>query len=158
MLVTKTKITDCQLEPNDKTKLVVTVQNSSPVATANDVEAFATLQCGNVKGIQLLPKSKNFGSIPPKGSATQEFEICTTNANPNKYRVLFRMKYQSEVPANQCGVNLISLSDYETVSIAEHFRNPVSRKEMLIIAGIFTLFFYLVSTCICQSRRTIWRN
>ena len=46
--------------------------------------------------------------------------------------------------------NLISLSDYETVSIAENFRNPVSRKEMLIIAGIFTLFFYLVSICIRQ--------
>lgn len=54
--------------------------------------------------------------------------------------------------------NLISLSDYETVSIAENFRNPVSRKEMLIIAGIFTLFFYLVSICIRQSRRTIWRD
>ena len=51
--------------------------------------------------------------------------------------------------------NLISLSDYETISIAENFRNPESRKDMLIIAGIFTLFFNLVSTSIYQSRRTM---
>ena len=102
MLVAKAKITDCQLEPTDKTKLIVTVQNSSPVATANNVEAVASLQCGGAKGIQLSPKSRTFGSIPPKGKATQEFEICTNEANPNKYKVLFNMKYKYEVPTHEC--------------------------------------------------------
>ncbi len=102
MLTTSAKITDCQLEPDDKTKFVVTVTNSSPNLTANGVVAIPTLNSGNAKCIALTPRQVDFGSIGPKKAATRELEISTSNAQPNKYRVLFALKYSCEIPKQQC--------------------------------------------------------
>jgi len=101
MLTTAAKITDCQLEPNDKTKFVVTITNTSPTATANNVVTTPNLQ-GLVKGIEVTPKQVDFGAIPPKGKVTKELEICTTDAVPNRYKVLFPLKYSCEIPKQEC--------------------------------------------------------
>ena len=101
MLTTKAKMTDCQLEVTDKTKFVITITNTSPTATANNVVTKPRLQ-GSAKGIELTPKQVNFGSIGPRGKITKEIEICTTNAVPNRYKVLFPLKYGCEIPKQEC--------------------------------------------------------
>ena len=101
MLTTSAKMTDCQLETTDKTKFLVTITNTSPTATANNVVATPSLH-GSAKGIELTPKQVNFGAIGPKCKVTKELEICTVNAVPNRYRVQLPLKYGCETPKQEC--------------------------------------------------------
>ena len=101
MLTTSAKTTDCQLEPNDKTKFVITITNTSSTAVAKDVIASPRLH-GSAKGIEMSPKQVSFGSIGPRATVTKELEICTSNAVPKRYRVLFPLKYSCEIPKQEC--------------------------------------------------------
>lgn len=102
MLVAKAKITDRQLEPTDNTDLIVTVYNSSPVATAKNVKATASLGNCGVDGVQLVPDDRDFGTIAPKGRSTREFNINTERAKVGKYKVLFNLRYDYDVPSHEC--------------------------------------------------------
>jgi hypothetical protein len=58
MLTAKAKITDQQLEPDDDTKFVVTVFNSSPCATATAVKVSPRIDGGACTGVdQRIPTS-----------------------------------------------------------------------------------------------------
>lgn len=102
MLVAKAKITDRQLEPTDNTNLVVTIFNSSPFATAKNVKATLALGIGTSPGIQLVPDDRDFGTIPPNGRSTKEFNINTERAKAGRYKVLFNLKYDYDVPTHEC--------------------------------------------------------
>ena len=102
MLVAKAKITDRQLEPTDNTNLIVTIYNSSPVATAKNVKATASLGNGCVDGMQLVPDDRDFGTIPPNGRSTREFNINTERAKAGNYKVQFNLKYAYDVPPHEC--------------------------------------------------------
>ena len=102
MLTAKTKITDCRLEPSDDTKMLVTVHNSSPVATAKNVSAVAKVGGTCLNGIDLSPNDRTFGTIPPRGSVTKEFVLKTERASVAKYTVVFDLKYDYEVPTHEC--------------------------------------------------------
>lgn len=102
MLTAKAKITDQQLEPDDETRFVVTVHNSSPVATANKVVVGARLNGAACTGVDLRPAHLDFGSIPPRSRVTKEFMLNTRKAPPRDYQVKFDMKYESATPTHEC--------------------------------------------------------
>lgn len=102
MLTAKAKISDQQLEPDDETKFIVTVHNSSPVATANEVVVGARLDGAGCPGVDLRPKSVNFGSIPPQQRVTKGFLLNTRKAQPRDYQVNFDMKFESVTPTHEC--------------------------------------------------------
>jgi hypothetical protein len=102
MLVAKAKITDQQLEPDDETKLLVTVLNGSPAATAKDVRVTPRLDGGACNGIDLRPPALDFGTIAPQSRATKEFCLQTKGALPRDYKVKFDLKYDSTMPTHEC--------------------------------------------------------
>jgi hypothetical protein len=104
MLAAKARITDRQLEPSDNSNLIVTVHNTSPVASASGVEVSARLDGGPFPGIKLTPPDQDFGTIPPLGHSSREFSINTERAAPRKYQIQFILKYESSVPSHECDV------------------------------------------------------
>jgi hypothetical protein len=102
MLVAKAKLTDRQLEPTDNTKLIVTVFNASPIATARNVKATAALANASVEGLQLVPDDRDFGTIEPNGRSTREFSVATERAKVGKHKVLLNLRYDYSVPSHEC--------------------------------------------------------
>ena len=102
MLNVKAKITDRQLEPDDETKFVVTAFNSSPVATAKDVQVTPRLAAPGCSGVELRPNSLNFGTIAPNERSTKEFQLKTRKAAAQDYKVKFDLKFESSTPTHEC--------------------------------------------------------
>jgi hypothetical protein len=102
MLTAKAKITDQQLEPDDETKLVVTVLNGSPAAIAKEVRVSPRIDGGPCSGVELRPPMLDFGTIPPNGRSTKEFALQTKGATPRNYKVKFDLKYESSMPTHEC--------------------------------------------------------
>jgi hypothetical protein len=72
------------------------------VATASNVKATASLGNGFANGMQLVPDDRDFGTIPPQGRVTREFNINTERAKVGKYKVLFSLKYDYNVASHEC--------------------------------------------------------
>ena len=100
MLTTTSKISDQRLEPNDQTVLFVTVKNTNAKATAKNVKA--TVNIGNVKGVQLTPDDRDFGQISPCSEVTKEFSIVTECATPKPYDVQIKLSYDYSFPTYEC--------------------------------------------------------
>jgi hypothetical protein len=102
MLTAKAKITDQQLEPDDDTKFVVTVFNSSPCATATAVKVSPRLDGGTCSGVDLQPPVLEFGTIPPNGRSIKEFLLRTKGAAARNYLVKFDLAFASTTPTHEC--------------------------------------------------------
>jgi len=102
MLTVKSKITDRQLEPDDETKFVVTVFNSSPIATAKAVKVSGRLDGPACKGVEMRPGELDFGTIAPDSRVTKEFLLQTKGADARNYNVKFDLKFDSSTPTHEC--------------------------------------------------------